>query len=171
MRSEDVTRLREFIAAERGVPFEEISEAQVIARYRWRWLTFFLGFGFVCSIYFLLKLAPNTAFAEAFVFIVVMVGLTSQILRFRSSGHLSAGPRLSIRKEMAEELNVEPDRIGDALIQDYDRRNEKATLLGLLLAACAALGWDWFFPNIPLELFTVGTFYCTGVLAWRARHL
>jgi hypothetical protein len=166
MKPSDLSWLKEFTAAQRGVPCQEISDEEVISRHRRRWIKFFSGLLFVVLAYFLLRFFPNRVFATSFVAFTVLLSLGLQFWRFRSAGRLTGGSLLLIKKQAAEKLKLDLDDISDAAVHDYDRLNQRAILLGLLIFAIVSLLTDLLWLNSVLEVLMLVIFYSTGLLAW-----
>jgi hypothetical protein len=138
----------------------------VITRYRRRWWKFFAGLFLAICAYFLLKVFVSAALARTFVALIALTGLALQFCRFLSSGRLSAGPILNVKKLTAEKLRVKVDQISDAAVQEYDRLSTRSLLRGLLIFAAVSCLADWVWPNSILEVLALGVFYGIGMLAW-----
>jgi hypothetical protein len=168
MRPENMTWLKEFVAAERGVNFNEINDSEIVSRYRRHWLQFFVGLVFVIGLYFVLKFYFKPEFASGLAVLVMVVGLGFEFRNFISSARLKVGSALLLKRQVAKKLNLEIDQISDASVLDFSRRNIKAVLLGLSFLAFVSLLVDVIWPNTAIELFILVVFYSSGILALRA---
>jgi hypothetical protein len=166
MNARNIHWLKEFMAAEKGIPVETIQDQEVLARHWKRWSIYLAGLLLVTFVYFALRTFASHGFARGSVVIVVLVGLALQLRRFLSSGRLTAGPLSAIKRQAAEKLGVKPDQISDAAVQDFDRLNARDHLRRLAIAAPACFLVDWLWPSVPVEVLVLAAFYTIAVLAW-----
>jgi hypothetical protein len=166
MNARNINWLREFMAAEMGIPAENIEDREVLARHWKRWSIYAAGLLLVVFVYLALRTLVNHGFARGFVATVVLVGLALQLRRFFFSGRLTAGPLFVIKKQAAEKLGVKPDQISDAAVQDFDRLNARDLLRRLAIAAPACFLVDWLWPSIAVEVLVLAAFYTIAALAW-----
>ncbi len=169
MKPKDVDWLKELLAADRGVAAGDISDQEVIARYKRRWRKFFIGLLAVASAYFALRVFVSSLAARGFVALAALTSLAVQLhscLRF--AGHPSAGHVLAVKKQVAEKLHITVDQIGDAPVQEYDRRDQRSFLRGLSVLVLVWFLADWAWPNVVLETIALVTFYIVITL-WASR--
>jgi len=166
MNARNIHWLKEFMAAEKGIPVETVEDQEVLARHWKRWSIYVVGLLLVAFVYFALRTLVNHGFARGFVAIVVLIGLALQLRRFFFSGRLTAGPLFAIKKQAAEKLGVKPDQISDAAVQDFDRLNARDLLRRLAIAAPACFLVDWLWPSTAVEVLVLAAFYTIAALAW-----
>lgn len=82
MNARNIHWLREFMAAEKGIPVETIEDREVLARHWKRWSIYGAGLLLVVFVYLALRTLVNHGFARGFVATVVLVGLALQLRRF-----------------------------------------------------------------------------------------
>jgi hypothetical protein len=166
MKTESINWLKEFLAAERGVAPDEISDQEAIAGHRRRWRKFFVSLFVVISTYLILKVYLSGLAAKAFVALTMLISLILNLRALRFSGRLTAGPLLNIKKEVAQKLKITIDKIDDAPVQEYDRRNQRFIVRGLIVLALAYFLVEWVWPSCIAEVLILCWFYTVGALAW-----
>ena len=166
MKTESINWLKEFLAAERGVTPAEISDQEVMSGYRRRWRKFFIGLFVLISTYIILKLYLSSLAAKGSVALTMLISFILNLRALRSSGRLTAGPLLNIKKEVAQKLKITIDKIDDAPVQEYDRRNQRLIVRGLIVSAFAYFLVEWIWPSGITEVLALCWFYTVGALAW-----
>jgi hypothetical protein len=166
MKTESINWLKEFLAAERGVAPAEISDQEAISGYRRRWRNFFIGLFVVICTYLILKLYLTGFAAKSFVALTMLISFILNLRALRFSGRLTAGPLLNIKKEVAQKLKINIDKIDDAPVQEYDRRNQQFIVRGLMVTALAYFLVEWIWPSSVAEVLALSWFYTVGALAW-----
>lgn len=166
MKTQDINWLKEFLAAERGVTPAEISDREVMSRYRRRWFKFSVGLFVVASTYLVLKFYLSSFPAKVYVALVLLISFILNLRALRFSGQLTAGPLLNIKKQVAQKLNITIDKVDDCAVQEYDRRQRRSGMLGMIATALTYFIVEWIWPSSITEMLSLFLFYAVGALAW-----